>query len=249
MSLSADPARRSDRALAAAQVSLSAGAFDVVQSLLTVAEAGPTNERQRARVELLCAQLAFVSGHGSDAPPLLLEAAKRLEPLDVELARETYLNALSALVLAGRAISRDDGVVEVSRAARAAPPAQHPPRGADLLLDGLGALYVEGRGAAVTDPDAGPPLVGPGCAGGAGAPLVFLGLLHGCAAVGRRDVAWAMRAVRRTWPPDRCAERDSARAHRSLSYVRLFCGELDAAASLIGEIERVDGSHWQLHRT
>ena len=39
-----------------------------------------------------------------------------------ELARETYLNALSALVLAGRAISTSAGVTEVSRAARAAPP-------------------------------------------------------------------------------------------------------------------------------
>ena len=67
------------------------------------------DELQRARVELLRAQLAFVSGHGSDAPPLLLKAAKRLEPLDVELARETYLNALSALLLAGRAISRELG--------------------------------------------------------------------------------------------------------------------------------------------
>ena len=136
VSLSADPARRSGRALAAAQVSLSAGAFDAVQSLLTVAEAGPMNELQGARVELLRAQLAFVSGHGNDAPPLLLKAAKRLEPLDVELARETYLNALSALVLAGSAISRDAGVLEASRAARAAPPPVHPPRGPDLMLDG-----------------------------------------------------------------------------------------------------------------
>ena len=148
VSLSADPARRSGRALAAAQVSLSAGAFDAVQSLLTVAEAGPMNELQGARVELLRAQLAFVSGHGSDAPPLLLKAAKRLEPLDVELARETYLNALSALVLAGSAISRDAGVLEASRAARAAPPPVHPPRGPDLMLDGLASLYTEGRAAA-----------------------------------------------------------------------------------------------------
>ncbi|MBV9001179.1 MAG: hypothetical protein JO304_19130 [Solirubrobacterales bacterium] len=148
MALSADPARRSDRALAAAQVSLSAAAFDAAQSLLTAADDGPLDELQRARMELLRGQLAFVSGHGSDAPPLLLRAAKRLEPLDVELARETYLNALSALVLAGSAISRDAGVVEASRAARAAPRPVHPPRGSDLMLDGLASLYIDGRAAA-----------------------------------------------------------------------------------------------------
>ena len=92
VSLSADPARRAGRALAAAQVSLSAGALDAVDALLTVAEAGPTDELQGARVGLLRAQLSFASSHGSDAPALLLRAAKRLELLDVELARETYLN-------------------------------------------------------------------------------------------------------------------------------------------------------------
>ena len=238
VSLSADPARRSDRALAAAQVSLSAGAFDVVQSLLTVAEAGPTNERQRARVELLCAQLAFVSGHGSDAPPLLLKAAKRLEPLDVELARETYLNALSALVLAGRAISRDDGVVEVSRAARAAPPAQHPPRGADLLLDGLGALYVEGRGAAV-------PILTQGLrwlAQDAPAEQALRWFfLASCMAVQLwDDETWhglCERFVELGRQVGALSEIPLALI--SLSYVRLFCGELDAAASLIGELNAV----------
>jgi DNA-binding CsgD family transcriptional regulator len=145
VSLSADPARRAERALAAAQASLTAGAFDAVGQLLAVADGGPLDELQRARAELLRAQLAFVSSYGSDAPVLLLSAAKRLEPLDLDLARETYLDTLAALVLAGRAISRDAGVVEVSRAARAAPPAQRAPTGPDLMLDGLAALYVEGR--------------------------------------------------------------------------------------------------------
>ena len=65
-------------------------------------EAGPLDELQRARVDLLRAQIAFAANRGSDAPPLLLEAAKRLEPLDVALARETYLDALAAALFAGR---------------------------------------------------------------------------------------------------------------------------------------------------
>ena len=56
-----------------------------------MAEAGPLDELQGARVDLLRGQVAFASGLGSDAPPLLLKAAARLEPLDLDLARETYL--------------------------------------------------------------------------------------------------------------------------------------------------------------
>ena len=69
------------------------------------AEAGPLDELQRARVDLLRGQIAFASSHGSDAPPLLLTAARQFEPLDVALARETYLEALHAALFAGRLAS------------------------------------------------------------------------------------------------------------------------------------------------
>ena len=46
------------------------------------------------------AQIAFDLRRGSDVPPLLLRAARRLEPLDAELARETYLEALLAAIYA-----------------------------------------------------------------------------------------------------------------------------------------------------
>ena len=42
------------------------------------------------------AETAFASRHGSDAPPLLLKAAKRFEALDLRLARETYRDAFTA---------------------------------------------------------------------------------------------------------------------------------------------------------
>ena len=86
------------------------------------------------------------SSRGSDAPPLLLTAAKRLEPLDVALARETYLDALSAAMFAGR-LAGGGGLLEVARAARAAPAAVAAPRAADLLLDGLALLFTEGYAA------------------------------------------------------------------------------------------------------
>ena len=54
---------------------------------------GRSTSSSSARADLLRAQIAFAANRGSDAPPLLLEAARRLEPLDVALARETYLDA------------------------------------------------------------------------------------------------------------------------------------------------------------
>src|SRR5947209_8335410 len=140
-------ARRAARVLAAARANAQAGAFDAALRLLATAEAGPLDELQRARVDLLRGQVAFASSRGSDAPPLLLKAAKRLEPLDVGLARETYLEALSAAVYAGRFVA-GGGLREAAEAARAAPPASQPPSAPDLLLDGLALLITEGHAAA-----------------------------------------------------------------------------------------------------
>ena len=112
--LTPDPARRAERALAAAQAKHQAGAFDAALGLLAIAESGPLNELQRAQVDLLRGQIEFAVNRGSDAPPLLLSAAKRLEPLDIRLARETYLEALSAAIFAGRLGARD-GVLQDGR--------------------------------------------------------------------------------------------------------------------------------------
>ena len=149
--LTLEPARRAERALAAAQAKFQAGAFDAALVLVAVAEPGPLDELQRARVELLRGQIAFASSRGSDAPPalpLLLAAARQFEPLDVRLARETYLEALSAALLAGR-LALDGSVREVAAAARAAPRPPRPARAPDLLLDGLALVITEGYPAAV----------------------------------------------------------------------------------------------------
>ncbi len=97
--LTLDPARRTERALGAAAANLQAGAFDTVRHMLSLAEAGASTDLQQARIDLLAADLAFVTNRGSDAPSLLLKAAKRLEPIDVDLCRATYLQAFSAAML------------------------------------------------------------------------------------------------------------------------------------------------------
>jgi DNA-binding CsgD family transcriptional regulator len=143
--LTVDPVRRGRRALAAAQAKHQAGSPEAALALLASAEAAPLDELQRAQADLVRAQITFTSKRGSDAPPLLLRAAKQLEALDATLARETYLEALMAVQFAGELA---DGVaLEVAAAARAAPPAPSP-RAPDVLLDGLALMITEGHGAA-----------------------------------------------------------------------------------------------------
>jgi len=144
--LTPEPGRRAERRLAAAQAKAQSGAVDAALGLLTTLEAGPLDDLRRAQVDLLRAQIAFAVNRGRDAPPLLLTAAKRLEPLDVGLARETYLEALQAAMFVGR-LAGGVGVLEVAQAARRAPPPAQPPRPADLLLDGLALLITEGHSA------------------------------------------------------------------------------------------------------
>jgi DNA-binding CsgD family transcriptional regulator len=144
VALTVEPSRRAERALAAAQATLDAGAFDAALGLLATAEAGVLDKLQRARVDLIRGHIAFASRHGSDAPLLLLKAAKELEPLDLSLARETYLDAMVAATFAGRLA--EVGLLEIAEAALAAPspPTPRPP---DLLIDSWGLLIAEGYAA------------------------------------------------------------------------------------------------------
>jgi DNA-binding CsgD family transcriptional regulator len=144
--LTPDPARRGERALAAAGAKLEAGSREAGEELLATAELTPLDDSQRARLQRLRAQIAFVFSRGSDGPPLLLDAARRLEPHDPPLAREVYLEALGAAMYSGRL---DSGVLEVAEAAMAAPAAPPPPRSIDLVLDGLARRCTEGPGAGV----------------------------------------------------------------------------------------------------
>jgi DNA-binding CsgD family transcriptional regulator len=148
MLLTPDPGRRADRAIAAAEAKHQAGAPDVAAELLVMAEAGPLEELARARISLLRGQMAFSAGNSSDTPRLLIDAARRFEALDARLARETYLEALSAALLGHR--TSQIGTLEIARAARgatAAPPSDS--RAPDLLLEGMATLITDGYEAGV----------------------------------------------------------------------------------------------------
>jgi DNA-binding CsgD family transcriptional regulator len=146
--LTPDPVLRAQRALDAAQAKHLAGAPDAAQRLLTAARAGPLDALGRARIDVLHAQIAYSQNRGSEAPMLLLRAARQLEPLDPGLARHTYLDAFWAAQFAGR-LARGGGVLEVARAAVAAPVPPGPPRASDVLLDGLVTQFTSGYAAGV----------------------------------------------------------------------------------------------------
>jgi DNA-binding CsgD family transcriptional regulator len=145
--LTPDPADRVERSLAAAQVKLDVADFASATELLAAAELGPVDELQRARLERLGAEIVFASRRGSDAPPLLLAAARRLEVVDAKLARETYLEAIVSATFAGRLGTGPDerAVAEAARATVRAPAEG----AADVLLDALVTRFTEGYAAAV----------------------------------------------------------------------------------------------------
>src|SRR6516165_5234734 len=145
--LTPDPAVRVERLLAAARARLDVADAASASDLLAAAELGPAGELLRARLERLRAQIAFASQRGRDAPPLLLGAARQLDPLDAAMARETYLEAIASAMFAGRLGTGPDER-EVAEAASVSN--RVPALGAaDRLLDALVTRFTEGYAASV----------------------------------------------------------------------------------------------------
>jgi DNA-binding CsgD family transcriptional regulator len=237
--LTLDPARRAQRALAAAQAKHESGAPEAALALLAMAQAGPVDELRHARVDLLRAQIVFASRRGNDAPPLLLKAGRQLEPLDLGLARETYLEAFTAAVLVGR-LSRGADTAEIARAVRAAPALSTPPRAPDLLLDGLALLVTEGR-------DTATPLLKQALSAFRKQDTSTVEGLRWLWLAGRvaqdlwDDESWEVLCTQHV----RLARQVGALtvlpiSLRSRIFVHTFWGELDDGAALIGEVQSVN---------
>ncbi|MFD1654590.1 helix-turn-helix transcriptional regulator [Pseudonocardia alaniniphila] len=147
--LTLDPRRGGQRALAAAQANHLADMPDAALKLLSMGEASPLTKLQRAQADLLRARIALTMNRGGDVPLLLLKAAARLEPLDVRMARDTYLDASAAAWFAGHLASGGD-MREVGELVRKAP-APSRPTSADLLLDALAVWFTDGHAAAAPE--------------------------------------------------------------------------------------------------
>lgn len=233
--LTLDPTLRAGRALAAAAAKTKSGAFDAARELLSLADVGPLSDFQQASSDLVRAELAFVTNRGSEAPALLLKAARRLEPIDPELSRATYLQALSSGYFAGR-LAVGGGVVEVARAADNAPRPPRTPRATDFLLHGLVAHCTRGY-------SAGLPMLRKGLAAiGAGMPadeeLRWQWVAGILARLVWDDEKWEVLSARHV---------ELARAAGALSelpialnsraFMLIFAGDLSGAAALMQEVQ------------
>lgn len=238
--LTQDPARRARRTIDAAQAKVHAGAFGPAATLLARAETGQLDELLRARIDVLQAQIAFALGRGTDAPPLLLSAGRRLEPLDVALARQTHLEAVSAVIFAGH-LARSPGWQEVGAAARGAPPPPRP-RPSDMLLDALAVRLTDGYAASA-------PMIGQVlevfCAEDVPVQEAMRWLLlAGVIAADLWDLErWHKVATRHvTITRETGALSELPLALDSCAVVHVFAGELAAAASLIEEVRTVSAA-------
>jgi DNA-binding CsgD family transcriptional regulator len=141
--LTVDPARRAERALAAAEAKYLAGSAEDALRLAAVAQRGHLDELQHVRVGVLRGRVAMMQRRPRDAPPELLRAAQRLERFDRRAARDTYRDSLIAAIVAGR-LAGDVGLPEVAAAIRSAAPSTDPPSATDELLDAIAVLIDAG---------------------------------------------------------------------------------------------------------
>ncbi|MEW2290787.1 AAA family ATPase [Streptomyces sp. NPDC047841] len=144
--LTVDTSQRAERALAAANTSLRAGDLEAARELVGIADQEAQDEFQRARAHLVRSHIVFAAGFNRQAPPMLLASAQRLEALDMELARETYLLAWATAAFAA---SDADSLMAVSQAITKLPPREGGPSTLDLVLDGYALLITQGSTAAL----------------------------------------------------------------------------------------------------
>ncbi|HEV2815290.1 MAG TPA: AAA family ATPase, partial [Solirubrobacteraceae bacterium] len=233
VALTQDPARRAERSLAAAQASVQVADFEGALSLLATAHAEPLDELQRARVDLLRAEIAFASNRGSTAPALLLRAAARIEPLDARLARAGYVEAMSAALFAARMAGPDGGVRHVADAVRART-ASGPGTPADALLDGWATLFAAGCAAAT--PTLREALTRFRDVTAGEEELQLLWLVTITAPVVWDDAQWdALSTLHVDLARSSGALSELPLALNSRTYVHLFRGELETAEALIDE--------------
>jgi DNA-binding CsgD family transcriptional regulator len=142
--LTADPARSARRALEAAAAKQLAGDPRSALTLLATAGAGPLDEFDRSSLRRLHGQILLDLRRAAEALPQLLDAARRLGPIDPGLARDTHMEAVRAASVAGRL---GPGMLDAATAARSAPPRPGEQRPVDLLLDGLAVRFTDGYAA------------------------------------------------------------------------------------------------------
>ncbi|MEV4350911.1 AAA family ATPase [Actinoplanes sp. NPDC049596] len=232
VALTADPARRTDRMLAAAEASFQAGDLDDVSRMLNAVAGRPLDDLQQGRAGVLRGQVALATGDGGHGTGLTIAAARKLETIAPRLARETYLTAY------GMAVSVTDpaALLTVSRAVRRLEPPDEPGP-LDLLLDGYTLMVTEGRAAAAET-------LGRAALALADLPPADV-LRWGWVATGVNAAVWddeAMRATSARWMRivrDAHALRELPYLLTVVGYASSWTGDFEATAAFIAEADAV----------
>ncbi|MGA4538984.1 helix-turn-helix transcriptional regulator [Uniformispora flossi] len=141
--LTPDPGPRARRALAAAEAYFSAAAPERATELAAVADLHALGPLDYARLSRLRARILFARSRSDEAAPLLLDAAAQFSAASSPLAGETYLEAISATIFAGR-VHGPSGARAAAIAARASGAPSSGSAAADRLLDGVAGLLADG---------------------------------------------------------------------------------------------------------
>ena len=139
--LSPAPERAAVRRIAAAEEALASGSSLQVHALIALAKPALRDPVTAARADRLDGNAWRREAKTAIAAPLLLSAAIALMPTDPRLARQTLLEAIEAVLIAGSAAG-DKVISAVTEAARAAPPGDDAI--VDLLLDAFGTYLAAG---------------------------------------------------------------------------------------------------------
>jgi hypothetical protein len=139
--LSPSPERAAVRRIAAAEAALASGASLQVHALIALAKPALRDPVMTARADRLDGNAWRREAKPAIAAPLLLSAAVALMPTDPRLARQTLLEAIEAVLIAGSAAG-DNVISALTEAVRAAPPGDEAI--VDLLLDAFGTYLAAG---------------------------------------------------------------------------------------------------------
>jgi DNA-binding CsgD family transcriptional regulator len=144
-SFTSDAGHRARLTIASAESKYDAGALHQAAALLDGLDAARLGDADRALLDLIRARILFTRRGSGETVVLLTAAAKRLEAVNADLARATYLHAFSAGSFLGREVTIGQWL-DLGRAAADAPPPVGRPDASDLLLDGLARQLTTGYG-------------------------------------------------------------------------------------------------------
>jgi DNA-binding CsgD family transcriptional regulator len=146
--LASDRVRRATLIISSAELHYDAGSYHAAGDLLAGLDVEPLADFHQVRAERLRSRLLLGTQGSKAASRQLMQAAKRFQSHDLEVACDTYLDAFVAASTVG-ASSVGDTWLELARSVRALPALDESARATDVLLAGLATQVTDGYAAGI----------------------------------------------------------------------------------------------------